>query len=142
MALPDRCGREIRAFHDFLEGWLGGTAPDDGETFARAERALAEKFEITSPSRETRDRAAILADLRAGHGTHAGSPFEIRIEAVRPRFTFGSHCLLTYEEHQTVGNDETARKSTVLFGDGASTEHGVEWRHLHETWTEGGDPRP
>lgn len=140
MALSDRCRREVVDLHEFFEGWLGGSLPDDAGTFARVESALAGEFEITAPSGETMDGDAIRSSLRESHGVHAGEAFAIRIEAVRPRFSPGDHCLLTYQEHQTVGDRETARKSTALFRAAPDAPNGVEWCHLQETWTPEGAP--
>lgn len=139
MTLADRCEREVRDLHEFFAGWLAGDSPDDDETFDRIRTVLGEEFEITGPSGETSDRAAILDGLRASHGQE-GEGFEIRIENVRPRFAFEDHCLLTYEEHQRAGDEETARLSTVLFGATDDAPHGVEWLHLQETWLPGGAP--
>lgn len=137
MTIADRCAREIRSFHEFLEGWMDGSLPDDAGTFARAESALAPDFEITSPSGETRDCAELLADLRRAHGAHGGGdPFAIEVRNVRERVSTGDHCLLTYEECQQVAGEETVRVSTVLFRAAAGTENDVEWCHLQETWRE------
>lgn len=142
MALPDRCEREIQDFHRFLEDWLSGRIPDDDETFGRVTAVLADPFEITSPSGETRDRAAVIDDLKRGYGIYGNtdSPFVIRIDAVRPRFSGTDYCLLTYEEHQRIEGTHTTRRSTVMFEAADGPENGVAWLHLQETWTPDGAP--
>ena len=139
--LVARGEREVRAFHEFLDGWLSGRLPEREERFAAETAALAPGFGIVSPSGEERDRAAVVADLRAGHGA-SGAGFAIRIERVRARWVApaGDACLLAYEERQETGDGGTARASTVLFERAPGAPRGVAWLDLHETWLPGGAP--
>lgn len=139
MTFADDCETEIRDFHVFIEGWLAGRLPDNDETYQRAHEALADDFEIVSPSGDRRPRRALLDEMRDAHGLHADSDpeFGIEIRAVRHRLTEDELCLLTYEEHQRVDGEWTARLSSVLFRQSESTPNGVEWVHLHETWLDG-----
>ncbi|WP_158057870.1 hypothetical protein [Halorussus halophilus] len=138
MTLVDDAEREIVAFHDFLEGWLGGSLDQTDEQFERAEAVLPDEFEIVSPSGERRSGTAIRSDLRNGHGSLAADDsdpgFRIRIENVRTRFEREDSCLLTYEEWQRQGSQWEGRLSSVLFREKEGTPNGVEWVHLHETW--------
>jgi hypothetical protein len=139
--LAARGEREVRAFHAFLDGWLSGRLPESEERFAAETAALAPAFRIVSPSGEERDRAAVVADLRASHGA-SGTGFAIRVERVRERWVApgGDACLLAYEERQETDGGETARASTVLFERAPGAPRGVAWLDLHETWLPGAEP--
>ncbi|PSQ19951.1 hypothetical protein BRD00_00515 [Halobacteriales archaeon QS_8_69_26] len=143
MTIADRAEREVVEFHEFIEDWLAGRIPDDDGTYDRARSALADDFEITSPSGETRSSAAILGDMEAAHGS-AGDDFSIRVADLDSRFAFGDEaaCLVTYEEHQrpTPGAAWTERYSTAVFRAADDAPNGVEWIHLHETWLPDGAP--
>jgi len=142
MSITERSEREVVEFHEFIEDWLAGRTPDEDGTYDRARTVLADSFEITSPSGETRESSGILAEMAAGHGT-AGEAFEIRVENLTSRFAFdGDACLVTYEEHQrpTPDAEWTRRYSTAVFRDAEEAPNGVEWIHLHETWMPGGAP--
>jgi hypothetical protein len=139
--LAARGEREVRAFHEFLDGWLSGRASADEDRFAAETAALADDFRIVSPAGEERDRAAVVDDLRAGHGA-SGTGFEIRVERVRTRWVApdGAACLLAYEEWQESGAGTTGRASTVLFERAPGALRGVAWLDLHETWLPGAAP--
>lgn len=131
----DACRREIEELHAFFEGWFEGTLPDDEATFARVADALGDDFELISPDGRRRDRGAILASIRAGHGDHggAGKGFRIEIGDVRPRLVSGDMALVTYEERQTVDGSENVRLGSAWFRSAADAPRGVRWVHLHET---------
>jgi hypothetical protein len=139
--LVARGEREVVAFHEFLDGWLSGRASRDEERFAAETAALADGFRIVSPDGEERDRAAVVEDLRAGHGA-SGEGFRIRVERVRERWVApgGDACLLAYEEWQETDGGETARASTVLLRREPAAPRGVAWLDLHETWLPGAAP--
>lgn len=138
MTLAANAEREIVAFHEFLEDWLGGSLDQTNQRFERAEKVLPDDFEIVSPSGERRTRSDVLADLRDGYGSLAADDldpdFRIRIENVNIRFERDDSCLLTYEEWQRQGGEWEGRLSSVLFRWEEETPNGVEWVHLHETW--------
>jgi hypothetical protein len=74
--------REGRAFHELLDGWPSGRPPEREERLAAETAALPSGFGIVSPSGEERDRAAVVADLRAGRGASVAG-VAIRSERVR-----------------------------------------------------------
>jgi len=128
----EACRAEIEGLHAFFTGWFEGTLPDDDEAFARVAGALGDDFELISPDGRRRDREAILASIRAGHGDH--DEFAIEIRHVRLRWSSGGLALVTYEEWQTAdGAPPGGRISSAWFREAARAPEGVRWVHLHET---------
>lgn len=83
--------------------------------------------------------ARLQAGMREAHGVHvdADPPLDVAVRNVRHRLSRDDLCLLTYQEWQRWGDEETGRQSSVLFRERASAPNGVEWVHLHETWLSG-----
>lgn len=131
----EACEREAREFHEFLEGWLSGAAPETDAAFARTD-ALAAPFEIVGPDGDRRDRAALLADLRAAHGSRPSLTVEVR--DVRRRVAEGDLALVTYRERQADDEGTAVRLASALFGNDPGAPNGVSWLHVHETWLDGG----
>lgn len=132
----EACEREARGFHEFLEAWLSGAVPETDAAFARTD-ALAAPFEIVGPDGDRRDRAALLADLRAAHGSRPSLTIEIR--DVRRRVAEGDLALVTYRERQAGAEGTTVRLASALFGNDPDAPNGVSWLHVHETWLDGGE---
>lgn len=139
--MTEAAGRaEIEDLHRFLVGWLGGTLPRTEAAFAAFASVLAPDFAIVGPRGVVTERAALLSELEAAHGVHAGpgKAFAIRIENVALRREGDGIALFTYEEWQDIGGaPANARISTVLFDRHAAAPNGLVWRHLHETWLPG-----
>lgn len=133
----EACEREVRSFHEFLEGWLSGTVPETDAAFARTD-ALAAPFEIVGPDGERRDRAALLADLRAAHGSRPALTVEIQDVRRRIADAEGDLALVTYRERQADAGESTVRLTSALFGNDPDAPNGVAWLHAHETWLEAG----
>ena len=134
-----RCHEEVVALHDTIEGWLAGKLPQTEAAYERFSAAMADDFEIISPSGSRLDRDAIVASLRAAHGTQ-GATFEISVRNIRTRLLSPPLALLTYEEWQSDGSRTTARLSSVLLREDPGKPGAVAWVHLQETWLPGYSP--
>lgn len=126
----DDVEREVRGLHAFFERWFRG----EGGALERAERALAPDFQLVGPRGTRDDRASILAAIASARGGRSAS-FRIAVERFAVRWEGEGACLVTYEEHQSEGDERTARLSTALFRRSERAPCGVEWVHLHETWS-------
>lgn len=129
----DRCHQEVVRLHEMIEAWLAGSIPDSDEAYRRFSAAMADDFEIISPSGARSDRAGIVSSFRNAHGTR-DAQFLVAIKNVKTRLLRSPLALLTYEEWQFDNGKATARLSTVLLRQDSSTPGGVAWVHLHETW--------
>ncbi len=128
----DACRREIRALHQFFEGWLRGTRPDTDASFRRLHRALAPAFRLISPAGDWRRRGDVLRGLRSAHGSRPGLTIDIR--NVRVRRNGQQVVAATYEEWQRSESTEDGRLSTVVFARRPEAPTGLRWCHVHETW--------
>jgi len=137
--MDEACINEVVDLHRFIERWLTGAVPATGDTFERMSSVLADGFVIVSPRGVATPRESLLGEFHAAHGNR-GEGFTVRIDDIRVRRNIGELCVVTYEEWQCDGDDETARLATALFGPRAGTPNGVEWLHLHETWKAGHGP--
>ncbi len=138
-AFEKRCHEEVVALHVMIEAWLTGRLPNTDEAFARFSDAMAQDFEIISPTGRRSDRDTIIASFRAAHGARA-EDFSVAVRNVRTRLLQPELALLTYEEWQFFERGETARFSSVLFRDDPDKPGGVAWVHLQETWLPGKSP--
>ena len=123
---------EIVELHAFFTAWLAGELPNTDEVFARCSGTMAPGCTMISPGGHLVEREALLAQLRAMHGTRPG--LRIWIEQPRLRHALGDALLVTYEEWQEREGVITSRHSTALFVPAPDTPHGVAWAHIHETW--------
>ncbi len=108
--------------------------PDDAASFNRFDGVLAEDFEIIGPTGNLTERAAVILALRSGHGRSAGESFTIEVRDVRSRTVGGGLVLVTYEEHQTTGEEHRGWLSSALFRARQGHPNRVEWLHVHETY--------
>ena len=134
-----RSHAEVVRLHEMIEAWLAGSILDTDATYLRFSDAMAEDFEIISPSCSRSDRQAIVSSFRAAHGSR-GPEFSVAIKNIRTRLLSPPLALLTYEEWQYEEGRATARFSTVLLRDEPSRPGGVAWVHLQETWLPGLSP--
>jgi hypothetical protein len=132
--LVEQCTDEVESLHAFFELWFLGELPQTRAALDRFSGVLAAEFRMIQPSGLTRSRDGITTDVFDAHGVH--DDVTIETSAFEPRHVGSDSCLGTYEEWQSVGEDETGRVATVLFRRAADTPNGVEWVHLHETWLE------
>lgn len=131
-SIRKRCLREIRELHQFFEGWLSGTLPEEG-AFERLEQALAPGFRLIHPSGEWRARKEIISGLRKQHGSQP----ELTIEIRNAKLLRGgeNRVLAAYEEWQRGQNSTDGRLSTVVFHRAEDNlPNGLRWEHVHETW--------
>mmetsp|Transcript_40420 Transcript_40420/g.47290 ORF Transcript_40420/g.47290 Transcript_40420/m.47290 type:complete len:149 (-) Transcript_40420:325-771(-) len=139
-SIESRCKDEIIRLHVFFVDWFKASLPNTDEQFDAFTKCMAPQFHIVSPRGVVDALPKLTSGLRSAHGVHKDSGFTIEIKNCR--FLFGAEgggnkgCyLMTYEEWQTFGTNETARISTVMFRE--KEEEGVgdlEWVHVHETW--------
>jgi hypothetical protein len=129
--LAARAIDEVRALHAFFVGWLraAGPRPD----FAEVERVLAPDFRMITPDGVARDRASVLAGLKAEKGSRPAN-FEIAILEPHAVFEAGHWLLLEFIEQQYRDGETTRRQSSALFTAEKAAPRGVLWRHLQETW--------
>lgn len=135
--LDAACAREVHALHDAFEDWFAGRTPPDG--FTRIERALADDFRMVPPSGALLDRDALLAALRAAHGTHAAGSLRLRVSDVVVEALGPDLRRARYVEHHE-GARPCRRRSTALLRRDADAPGGVRWLDVHETWLEGHAP--
>lgn len=135
----NRCHEEVVELHKVIEGWFAGTLPDTDSAFLEFSDAMADDFEIISPTGSRSDRNAIIGSLRTAYGVRE-SAFSIAIKNIRTRLLIPPLALLTYEEWQFENGHETARLSTVLLREDPGAPRGISWVHLQETWLPGKSP--
>ena len=117
--------REVRDLHRFFAAYFSGAETDLG----RLVDALAPGFRMIGPDGIERDRDGTIAAVGASAGAH-----DVEIEIRNPRLvTDGPPLVVTYEEWQRVGGDDTftGRVSTALL---EPHDGGFRWLHVHETW--------
>ncbi len=132
--MEDRCRREVVELHRFFQQWFNAELADDDASFHRFEGVLTDDFEIIGPTGNRTDRDAVLPALRSGHGRSAGEPFSIEIRNLRSRTVGDGLVLVTYEEHQTTGEEHRGWLSSALFRAREGRPNGVEWLHVQETY--------
>lgn len=136
MSLFDSARAEIVALHRFFVEWYD-EATADGADFDRFERAMGEGMHMIPPSGAMLGRDAVIGHVRANRAAFRGD-FSIEIAGIRPLWEADGAILVTYVEKQARAGENTARRATALFLENPSAPHGVEWRHLHETWMQAG----
>jgi hypothetical protein len=122
----------VTALHAFFVAWFrdkGGAVSD----FSRCEAAFAPDLRMIGPDGRAHARDAILRQIRDARGT-VGEDFNIRILDGRTIWADGNAILLEYVEEQYRDGRTTRRRSTALLSRALQAPHGMEWRHLQETW--------
>lgn len=126
---------EIVELHRHFCGWLDGTTPSSEEQalVARVLAAQAPEFVFVTPGGERVTREALIADLRASHGSRPG--WRMWSENVRPLAAQGGLTVVAYEEwHRLADGTLTGRVSTAVFREEPGAPNGVAWLLVHETW--------
>ena len=140
--MDEACGREVVDLHVFLQDWLTGSIPREASVFARFEQVMGEGVQVVSPRGTLTNRADLLVEFEASHGALAeqADDFRIWVENYRCVREMGDLALVMYEEWHQLGDDTSARLSTVLFERNPVAPNGVAWSHVHETWLPGQAP--
>lgn len=128
--------REVHEFHDFLADWFAGRAAGGDDTLRDQFRRFAPDMQYINPGGGVGDTASIENALANSHGDAPEMVIEVRNATVRR--ADGGSVLVTYEEHQTGGDNDTSRLTTALFVPKADAPNGVGWFHVHEVWLESG----
>ncbi len=123
---------EIRDLHQFFQDWFSGAIAQTEANFARVTTALSEKFTLIAPDGTLAEYATVIGWLRGGYGSRPN--FRLWTDKIVVRHQQGDLALATYEEWQTIDDQENVRLSTTLLRANASAPAGVEWLHVHETW--------
>lgn len=126
--------REVHAFHAFLADWFAGRAAAGGGVLAGQLQRFDANLQYIMPSGAIGDAATIEHLLGSAHGSATAIEIEVRNAVVR--HADAGSVLVTYEEHQTGGNDDNSRLATAVFVPKADAPHGVGWFHVHEVWLE------
>jgi len=126
---------EIVQLHQFFQDWFNGEVEPSEKNFSRLSDVLGESFRLVSPDGRIHERQTLLDGLFQAHNARQG--IRIWIEEVGVLHWFDQLILATYQEWQQIEGSVTTRMSSVLFGKKDSTPNGLEWLHVHETWTKG-----
>ncbi|KQV83834.1 DUF4440 domain-containing protein [Rhizobium sp. Root1220] len=132
MTLLLRASAEIVDLHRFFVDWYDMKSAAIAD-FGRFERVMGDGFHMVPPSGLVLDRDAVVSYVKANRATHQGD-FAIDISDIRPGWQSADAIIVCYIETQRRGGKESRRQASALFTTSSSTPHGVEWRHLHETW--------
>lgn len=122
MSTREEVEAEIVRHHQVIERWLTGEI--DAADFALFETTQAPGFTMVAPGDRAQNRAEVMAEVEAAHGSAPG--LRIEISDVRVVAEHGPLIVAAYKEWQ----HGTARNSTVVLrreGDRLS------WLHLHES---------
>ena len=131
-SLLERATTEIFDFHRFFVAWYDA-ATADATAFDRCERAFGPGFHMIPPTGSIFDRAQTVAIIRGNRATFHGD-FAIEISDIAAVWEEAGAIAVTYIEKQERAGVKTSRRASALFTESSSAPHGVEWRHLHETW--------
>jgi hypothetical protein len=135
--LETRCRNEVDELHAFFEQWFNGDLPPSEAALARFTDVMAPGFHIVSPDGAMRDRAAIIRLVREGHGSglvDGERTVRIWIEHLALRAASDHVAVVTYEEWQQRGGEQSGRLSTAVLQNIRDTPNGLRWLHVHETW--------
>ncbi|MBE2240152.1 MAG: DUF4440 domain-containing protein [Caldilineaceae bacterium] len=127
--------QEVIDLHTFFEAWLDGALPESDAAFARFAATTDPHFILIGPDGKVLDRDGVAAWIRRAHGTRRG--FRLWTTDHLIRYEDGDCTLVTYLEWQTRDGVTTCRTSTALLITHAAAPNGLQWRHVHETWTRG-----
>jgi hypothetical protein len=130
-----RAEAEVVARHAFFVEWFTGRAPQSEMDVSA--RAFAPDMRMIEPDAAEQDHAAVLAMLQGAKGRRPAD-FAIAVVMRRTRTLAPDLALVTYDEHQTIGGEKTARRSTAVFSRDEAAPEGVVWRFLQETWIDDG----
>lgn len=134
MTLFERASAEILDFHRFFVSWYDA-ATADGTDFGRCEQVFGQGFHMIPPTGRVFDKTQTIELIRANRATFNGN-FTIDIETIRSGWERADTIVMTYIEAQVRAGKSSRRQASALFTTSSSAPHGVEWRHLHETWVQ------
>ena len=123
---------EVVSLHEFFVAWYD-KATADATDFDRFDRVMGPGMTMIPPSGDMLERDAVVSYVRDNRATFDGD-YAIEIADVQPAWEAGNVIVVTYIEKQQRRGVKTARRASALFVESSSAPHGVEWRHLHETW--------
>ena len=126
--------QEVHDFHCFLADWFSGRAAAGGNTLAEQRRRFDTNLQYIMPSGAIGDGATIEDVLGGAYGSAPSIEIEVRNATVRR--ADAASVLVTYEEHQSGGDEDNSRRSTALFVPKPDAPNGVGWFHVHEVWLE------
>ena len=124
--------KDVYDFHAFLAEWYSGRSLAGASTLADQRRRFAPDMQYISPHGDTFDGSDIESMLAGAYGTEPTISIAVHNATVR-RAGVGS-VLVTYEELQTGGSQDTRRLTTALFVPKPDAPNGVGWFHVHEVW--------
>lgn len=134
MTLFERASAEILDFHRFFVSWYDAATADRTD-FDRCEQVFGQGFHMIPPTGRVFDRTQTIELIRANRATFDGN-FTIDIETIRSGWESADTIVITYIEAQVRAGKSSRRQASALFTTSSSAPHGVEWRHLHETWVQ------
>ncbi|NKN39303.1 hypothetical protein HFC70_23445 [Agrobacterium sp. a22-2] len=134
MTLFERASAEILDFHRFFVSWYDAATADRTD-FGRCEQVFGQGFHMIPPTGRVFDRTQTIELIRSNRATFNGN-FTIDIETVRSGWESADTIVMTYIEAQVRAGKSSRRQASALFTTSSSAPHGVEWRHLHETWVQ------
>jgi len=131
MDLIARAQAEVINRHHFFVEWFTGRA---GEAeMELSARAFAPDMLMIEPDGKMIGADEIVGMIRGARGKRPAD-FEIRVELVAARQIGNDIALVTYDEHQVIEGQKTARRSSAVFSADPEAPEGVVWRQLQETW--------
>jgi hypothetical protein len=124
--------REVHEFHAFLAEWFSGRIAPGDTVLGEQRRRFDPGLQYIRPSGGVGDWAMIENVLESTHGGEPSIKIEVRHAVVRR--ADAASVLVTYEEHQTGGDEDNGRLTTALFVPKSDAPNGVGWFHVHEVW--------
>jgi uncharacterized protein (TIGR02246 family) len=131
MDLIARAQAEVIKRHDFFVEWFTGRATEADLSVSL--RAFAPDMVMIEPDSNTIGTAEIAAMITGARGKRPAD-FEIRVELIAARQLSDDVALVVYDEHQVIGGQKSARRSSAVFSADPEAPEGVVWRQLQETW--------
>lgn len=131
MDLIERAQAEVINRHHFFVEWFTGRAGE--KDMQVSARAFAPDMLMIEPDGKMIRADEIVGMITAARGKRPAD-FEIRVELVAARQIGNDTALVTYDEHQVIDGQKTARRSSAVFSADPDAPEGVVWRQLQETW--------
>lgn len=124
--------QEVHDFHSFLADWFTGRVAGGSDRLAAQSIRFHPDLQYIMPSGAIGDAATIENVLGGAHGSAPSIVIDVRNATVRR--ADAASVLVTYEEHQSGGNEDNSRLTTALFVPKSDAPNGVGWFHVHEVW--------
>ncbi|MCY0096703.1 DUF4440 domain-containing protein [Hoeflea ulvae] len=131
MDLIARAQAEVVNRHHFFVEWFTGRA-GEAEMEISA-RAFAPDMLMIEPDGKIIRADEIVGMITSARGKRPAD-FEIRVDMVSARQIGNDIALVTYDEHQVIDGQKTARRTSAVFSADPEAPEGVVWRQLQETW--------